>query len=252
MDNKNGAGPGALEKFFAGKGFYIALCLCAAVIGVSAWSLLGGGEAVQEETVDVYRPETAAPAHTLEPGFTPMPEKDAAAVAPESVSETPKVQTPPPATPSPPPTSAVSAAEETAGTAPAEWLRPVSGAVERPYSTDELMYDKTMGDWRTHAGVDLAAPLGSYVSASAAGTVTDISDDPLYGTTVTIAHGGGYESVYANLAGTPTVEIGDTVAAGETIGAVGDTAICESAEASHLHFAVYADGESVDPAGLMG
>ena len=147
--------------------------------------------------------------------------------------------------------SAVSAAEETADTAPAEWLRPVSGAVERPYSTDELMYDKTMGDWRTHAGVDLAAPLGSYVSASAAGTVTDISDDPLYGTTVTIAHSGGYESVYANLAGTPTVEIGDTVAAGETIGAVGDTAICESAEASHLHFAVYADGESVDPAGLM-
>ena len=68
MDNKNGAGPGALEKFFAGKGFYIVLLLCAAVIGVSAWSLLSGREAMQEDDVlDVYRPAVSTPLPSEKP-----------------------------------------------------------------------------------------------------------------------------------------------------------------------------------------
>ena len=109
------------------------------------------------------------------------------------------------------------------------------------------MYDTTMGDWRTHDGVDIAAALGTHVMAGADGTVTDVYDDPLYGTTVVISHGGGYETVYSNLAATPTVEIGDKVSAGDTIGAVGTTAICEAGEVYHLHFAMSCDGASLDP-----
>ena len=48
MDKKNGAGPGALEKFFAGKGFYVVLAVCAAVIGVSAWTLFSRDGAVSD------------------------------------------------------------------------------------------------------------------------------------------------------------------------------------------------------------
>ena len=63
MANKDGAQQSALEKFFAGKGFYIVLFLCAAVIGVSAWTLLSREGAV-DETMDDYRPAVTAPAPT--------------------------------------------------------------------------------------------------------------------------------------------------------------------------------------------
>ncbi|MGE4485682.1 MAG: peptidoglycan DD-metalloendopeptidase family protein [Oscillospiraceae bacterium] len=46
----------------------------------------------------------------------------------------------------------------------------------------------------------------------------------------------------------PTVKIGDTVRMGTVIGAVGDTAVGETGEVAHLHFAVTLDGASVDPA----
>ena len=40
-----------LERFFAGKGFYIVLFLCAAVIGVSAWVMADGNETMNRENV---------------------------------------------------------------------------------------------------------------------------------------------------------------------------------------------------------
>jgi len=124
---------------------------------------------------------------------------------------------------------------------------PVSGEVVTYSSTSELMYDKTMGDWRTHAGLDIAAETGTTVLAINGGTVENIKDDGLYGTTVTINHGDGLVSVYSNLAITPTVAIGQVVASGETIGAVGDTAIVESGIVSHLHLQVLSNGVNIDP-----
>jgi murein DD-endopeptidase MepM/ murein hydrolase activator NlpD len=104
-----------------------------------------------------------------------------------------------------------------------------------------------MQDWRTHDGVDIATELGAQVKALTNGTVSAIYDDDLYGTTIVIRHRGGLESVYCNLAATPTVSVGDQVVVGQVIGAVGDTALCETGEVCHLHFAMRRDGESVDP-----
>lgn len=245
MTNKDGAQQSALEKFFAGKGFYIVLFLCAAVIGVSAWTLLSREGAV-DETMDDYRPAVTAPAPTKQAWDEDDGDaQDVIAQPPETVSETPMVQ------PTPEPTVAPTPTPEPADAAPTSWLWPVYGAIARQHSVDTLVYDDTMGDWRTHTGVDIDADLGAYVMASADGTVTDVYDDPLYGTTVVISHGGGYESVYSNLAAAPAVEIGDSVTAGETIGSVGTTAICESAMACHLHYELYADGESLDPSAYL-
>lgn len=244
MENKKGSGAGALEKFFAGKGFYIVLLLCAAVIGVSAWTLFSGRSTVDEDdTLDNYRPAVTANVPTAEPGWDSEPDdaEQVIAVPPDTVSETPIVQETPAPTPAPTPVP------EPADAAPESWVWPVYGTVEKEHSLDELMYDVTMGDWRTHDGIDVASELGQHVMASADGTVTDIYDDPLYGTTVVLSHGGGYETVYSNLAALPTVEIGDTVTAGETIGAIGTTAICEAGMVYHLHFAMRMDGESVNP-----
>ena len=94
MENKNGSGASALEKFFAGKGFYIVLFLCAAVIGVSAWTLLSRNETV-DESLDDYKPTITATMPTAEPGWNEEEPDDAEQVIaeqPEVVSETPIVQ----------------------------------------------------------------------------------------------------------------------------------------------------------------
>ena len=124
---------------------------------------------------------------------------------------------------------------------------PLVGETVAAFSMDELIYSETLGDWRTHDGVDIAAPLGTQVCAASYGTVTDVRNDDLMGATVVIAHDDGCDTIYANLQDMPTVGVGDEVTAGQIIGSVGSTALGESALPAHLHFAVTRDGEFIDP-----
>jgi murein DD-endopeptidase MepM/ murein hydrolase activator NlpD len=116
---------------------------------------------------------------------------------------------------------------------------------------DQLLYNPTLEDWRTHDGVDIAAAEGSSVLAASAGTVVAVDDDVLMGTTVVIEHSGGYHTLYANLQSPPLVKAGDAVSAGQLIGTVGTSAAAESAQGPHLHFSVTLDGEPVDPASFL-
>ena len=246
-DKKNDSGQSKLEGFFAGKGFYIVLFLCIAVIGVSAWTLLSSGKsAVQKvELGDIAAPTPAA--------STPAPTQAA-----ETVWEVPEDAVEVVAEPEPPEVQAEAPAQQEqpepasepqeADTAPASYIWPVYGRIEKPYAMTELVYDKTMADWRTHDGIDIEATLGGQVLAAADGTVSAVYSDDLLGTTVVISHGGGIESVYSNLAELPTVSEGQSVSKGDTIGSVGTTALAEAGEVYHLHFAMRADGQSVDPA----
>ncbi len=127
------------------------------------------------------------------------------------------------------------------------FIWPVSGKISMSYSVDYPVYNRTMADWRTHDGIDVEAEIGTRVLAIAAGTVTDIYDDPMYGTTVVLSHGSELISVYSNLAATPSVDIGDSVTTAAVIGAVGDTSIAEASEPSHLHLSMMLSDESVDP-----
>lgn len=124
---------------------------------------------------------------------------------------------------------------------------PVNGTVISPHSVEALAYDPTMGDWRTHAGIDIAASVGTEVTATAAGTVTAIYEDALYGTTIVIDHGRDLTSMYANLAAVPTVKVGAKVSTGTVIGTVGGTAAAESRLSPHLHFALFKYDVAVDP-----
>ena len=119
------------------------------------------------------------------------------------------------------------------------------------FSMEELVYNPALGDWRTHDGVDIAAPAGTAVLAACAGTVLSVEEDPLLGTTVVLDHGDGYQTTYANLADKPDAAAGDKVNAGEAIGTVGTTAAAEDA-APHLHFAVSREGKAVNPQEFLG
>lgn len=96
--------------------------------------------------------------------------------------------------------------EEAAASSAYVW--PIEGNVDRDFSLEVFAYDATMGDWRTHDGLDIAAELGTPVAACAKGTVTDVSTDDMMGVTVTVDHGKGMESVYSNLAESVNVQPG--------------------------------------------
>lgn len=126
-------------------------------------------------------------------------------------------------------------------------VMPLEGEVVAAFSMDTLAYNETMGDWRTHDGIDIAAQAGTGVLAAAGGTVADIHDDALLGTTVVIQHSDGYRTTYASLEPELAVNFGEKVSSGQLIGAVGTSAGSEAASGPHLHFSVSKDGEAVDP-----
>lgn len=133
--------------------------------------------------------------------------------------------------------------------APTIYYSPVaSGSIMKGHSTEVPVFSQTLGDWRVHTGIDIAAELGSDVLAVAGGTVTAVKSDHFFGKTVEVTHDGGIVSVYSNLSNDGVaVKVGDTVKAGDKLGVVGDTSLTELADESHLHFEIMVSGVSVNP-----
>ena len=124
---------------------------------------------------------------------------------------------------------------------------PISGEVTKEFAKDSLVYSETLKEWTTHLGVDIKAERATVVKAAANGIVKNIKNDPRFGLTVIIEHSNGFETRYANLLTTEFVSEGEEVKVGQTIGTVGDSAVYEIVDESHLHFEILKDSENVDP-----
>jgi len=228
-----------LGDFLAGRGFYIVLFLCVAAVGVSGWYLMR--ELTIPEAGTVVGGPTAVVVPTAAPTSTPT-----ITAVPPSLTPTPTPTPTPSVAPTPAPATPAPTATATLwGSQVYTW--PVKGEVLSVFSLEVLAYDDTMGDWRVHEGMDIAAEVGASVKAVNAGTVTAVYDDDLMGTVVELEHEDGLTSRYANLTEQPTVKVGDTLDTGAVLGAVGETAIAEVAKPAHLHFEMAKDGEPVDP-----
>lgn len=97
-----------------------------------------------------------------------------------------------------------------------------------------------------HDGVDLAAPRGTAVLASAPGRIIQIKRSDLlagYGNYVEIDHGNGFVTRYSHMEDIE-VRAGQLVKKGQAIGTVGSTG---GSIAPHLHYEVIKDGVSHDP-----
>jgi murein DD-endopeptidase MepM/ murein hydrolase activator NlpD len=116
---------------------------------------------------------------------------------------------------------------------------PVMGAVTSPFGP--------RGNW-FHAGIDIAAPLGTPVAAAAPGRVVFAGRAAGgWGKLVVVAHAGGVRTLYAHLR-TVGASPQQTVGTGMTIGTVGATG---HARGPHLHFEVRLRGAAVDPRGCL-
>ena len=228
-----------LERFFMGKGFYIVLVLCAAVIGASAWMLAVGDKPLTEKAVEVVNTDSA---QFREEQQVITPRRDDMPVFRETDGDTAPVVSTPEAS-----EEAKEVFDETPATVDPTYAWPLQGEVARFHDPETLHYDETLGDWRTHQGIDILAPLGETVTAAHAGRVESVLRHDLLGTVVVVSHEDGFTTVYANLEENPAVNPGDWVEAGSVIGTVGSSALSEVSEESHLHFAVRLNGVDRDP-----
>ena len=99
------------------------------------------------------------------------------------------------------------------------------------------------GTRKFHKGEDIPAPTGAAIVAAASGTVTTAGWVSGYGNYTVINHGGGVMTAYGHQSAI-YVSVGQTVSAGQTIGAVGSTG---NSTGPHLHFEVYVNGATQSP-----
>ena len=200
-----------------GKGYYIALVLCAVAIGIAGF---------------LYYKDTDKP----------TPSADGNAVVKHD--DTPVVATNPDGTPA-------GVVDNTPQKKALKTVSPLTGETVAVYAMDSLTYNATTRDWRVHNGIDIAAEAGTEVYAAADGEVYTVYEDEQMGYTVVIRHQDGYATRYSSMHEAVAVKPGDNVIAGQVIGTVGNTALMESAIGDHLHFAVTCDGEIINPADFL-
>lgn len=104
-------------------------------------------------------------------------------------------------------------------------------------------YHPILKTMRMHTGVDIAAPKGTPIYATADGRVTSQTGGSGYGITVVINHGYSYQSLYAHLS-KKVVKPGEKVKRGQLIGYVGNTGLSFG---PHLHYEVIKGGVKVNP-----
>ena len=209
---------GKAAAFFRARGYYIALTACILVLCVAAvvaFSAPQGGE-------DTPNPTDAPVAYSNDERLN-------------EAARTPVLPLPTPS-PSPSPTPSpipdfTQAPRPTKAPARTKASPPVSGEIIWGFAVDSLLYSRTLNQWMTHAGVDVASPKGTEVHAVFAGTVEAVYEDDALGVTIEVKSKDGMR-----------------LNAGDPIGTIGDTAISECGDKSHLHFELYLDGKAVDPA----
>ncbi|MCX7749074.1 MAG: M23 family metallopeptidase [Clostridia bacterium] len=258
---------GILE-FFDKKGFYVVLVLCIAIIGVVGYFVSTYDIASSDEDYDAQKiiPEefnnkasnnegkvALQPSVDTSSGVASAKEQDNKAIATPKPQANENKQTMPPKedkSTNKNGTGKANTSTDNKKVSPAKvqkFAMPVFGNVILEYAQDKLVFSKTLDEWRTHSGLDLASDRGTPVKVVADGVVYEVKNDPRLGITIVVDHQNGIKTVYANLASDNMVTPNQKLKQGDVIGSVGNTANFEAADQAHLHFEVLKNDEPVDP-----
>ena len=253
-----------IRNFLRGKGFVLALLACvAAAAAVGVWAVrtvrdqmaedLGQSssqgitgeetypgldtEIDQDTEEQLWEQESASVAQSVAdvPESSSSGASSGASSGSGSVSEPSALQTESP-------TASVSAGSG--------YTRPVSGQVLAVWSGDELVYNETLGDWRTHNGTDYACKAGEDVLAPVSGTIESLAAEGNWGVVVSIRDAEGRLWRISSLENA-AVQQGDAVTSGQKLGQAG-TITGESALEPHIHLEVLDDDKYLDPVKLIG
>lgn len=123
------------------------------------------------------------------------------------------------------------------------YVWPVHGRITSYYGRRNL----GLGTSSFHRGLDVAAPTGTTIVASRAGTVSFAGWSGSYGYLVRIRHAGGDETWYAHQSSL-LVSVGQWVEQSQPIGRVGSTGLSTG---PHIHFEIRRRGTSLDPLGEL-
>ena len=119
-------------------------------------------------------------------------------------------------------------------------IRPTNGSITSGFGYRRSPFGASR---EFHTGVDISAPRGTSVYATATGTVVMATYSGGYGNVIFIDHGFGFSTVYAHLS-RMNVKVGQQVTKGQVIGLVGSTG---RSTAPHLHYEVRINGTAVNP-----
>lgn len=135
---------------------------------------------------------------------------------------------------------------------PLDFIMPAkSNEIGMKFSSEQLIYSKTLDEWIIHNGIDIIIPIGSPIYASEKGKIIEISNTIGEGIKIIIEHEDGYKTIYSNLSTTKMVQEGQIVEKGQTISGIGKTATFEYAEKDHLHFEIHKDDKAINPLNLI-
>jgi len=125
-------------------------------------------------------------------------------------------------------------------------IMPVSGPITSPFAA--ARFDPVLHIVRPHEGIDVGAPPGTPIMATAAGVVAKVGWEPEgYGNYLLVEHGYGVVTRYAHCSKI-LVTPGQRVTRGQVIALVGSTG---EATGPHVHYEVLLNGRPVDPMGFI-
>ena len=122
-----------------------------------------------------------------------------------------------------------------------------NSTVIKSYTSSTVVFNKTLGVYTGHMGIDFAAEAGTAVVAAYDGTIESVTSSYLQGTTITINHGNGLKTIYNSVEANENLAEGQKVKKGDTIATVSDNNRQEYKDGAHLHFEVIENGKKIDP-----
>lgn len=247
MDEYNNYKHNGNHKKKSGKNkvsFYISLAICVTAIGLAVWSTFTSYSDYKDKKVQVES-ETATQVNNAVTGVTVEETTTFTSTTFDTTTESTTQSTT--SSTEPTETSSMSAVQ-TMLQIPGSLIYPVENANVSKEFSEDAVYNKTMGDYRSHLGLDFKCKKSDKVLAMSDGVVGDIYDDERMGQVI-ILDCGSFMIYYSGVDDVK-VNVNDNIAKGDVLSNVGEIP-CESKDGIHLHTAIRVNGSYIDPLSVI-